>query len=288
MSPTGLVSWLVPSNAALRTSWFWNPLDRRGRSYDAGPVSGPNDVVITTYAERPEYVRDAFAMPDSWPDFMRHDEVAAALLSQVIETFPHLNALATVDGVQVARGMAVPFALNTQPRKGELPAAGWDRVLVWAFRDLANGTEPDTVSALEIAVHPAHLGTRLSQRMLAAMREAADAAGFAELVAPVRPNEKHRHAELPMVDYVRLTREDGLPVDAWMRTHVRAGAIVDSVAPTSMVVVGTLEEWRTWTGLPFDRPGAVDVPGALVSVVCVPEHDYAVYVEPNIWLRHRL
>jgi hypothetical protein len=251
-------------------------------------MSSPDDVVITTYAERPEYVRDAFEMPHTWPEFMGHDPVAAALLLRVIETFPHLNVLATVDGAQIARGMAAPFALHTERRKGELPAAGWDQVLIWAFRDLGDGTEPDTVSALEITVAPSHLAGGLSARMLAAMKDAAAAAGFAELVAPVRPNEKHEQPGLPMADYVRLTRDDGLPVDAWLRTHVRAGAVLDSVAPTSMVITGTLEEWRSWTGLPFDRPGEVDVPGALVPVLCVPEHDYAVYVEPNVWLRHRL
>jgi hypothetical protein len=26
--------------------------------------------------------------------------------------------------------------------------------------------------------------------------------------------------------------------------------------------------------------------GALVPVRCVPEHGYAVYVEPNVWVRH--
>jgi GNAT superfamily N-acetyltransferase len=251
-------------------------------------VSTHPDVVITTYAERPEYIPDAFVMPDTWPDFMRHDEVAAALLGRVIETFPHLNLVATAGGEKVARAMATPFALHTDRRKGELPAAGWDRVLVWAFHDLANHAEPDTVSALEITVHREHLGTGLSHRMLAALRDAAAAAGFGELVAPVRPNGKHRHPRLPMAEYVELTREDGLPADAWIRTHVRAGAVVDAVAPTSMVITGTLEEWREWTGLPFDAPGEVVVPGALVPVHCVPEHDYAVYVEPNVWLRHRL
>jgi GNAT superfamily N-acetyltransferase len=251
-------------------------------------MSDSRDVVITTFAERPEYVRNAFDMPDAWPDFMREDEVASALLPDVIGTFPHLSVLATLDGVQVGRGLAVPFALHTDRRKGELPASGWDRVLIWAFRDLANGSEPDTVSALEIAVDPAHLGTGLSRRILGAMRDTAAGAGFTELVAPVRPNEKHKRPRLPMADYVELTREDGLPVDAWLRTHVRAGATIDSVAPTSMVISGTLEEWRTWTGLPFDLPGEVEVPGALVPVTCVPEHDYAVYVEPNVWMRHRL
>lgn len=249
---------------------------------------GSDDIVITTYADRSEYVEKAFDMDDSWPFFMKNDEIAATFLLGVIDKFPHLNIVATADGVQVARGMAVPFALHTERRKGTLPAAGWDRVLTWAFADIERGTEPDTVSALEISVHPEHLGKGLSRRMLAAMREAAAAAGYAELVAPVRPNEKHKQIDLPMVDYVELTRDDGLPVDAWLRTHARAGAVLDSVAPTSMVIVGTLTEWRTWTGLPFDQPGEVDVPGALVPVLCVPEHDYAVYVEPNVWMRHRL
>jgi GNAT superfamily N-acetyltransferase len=251
-------------------------------------MSHPDDVVITTFADRPDLMPDALDMPDTWPEFMGNDPVAAALLLRVIETFPHLNVVATVDGTKVARGMAAPFALHTERRKGELPAGGWDRVLIWAFRDLETGADPDTVTALELTVHPEHQGTGLAHRMLAAMRTAAADAGFAELVAPVRPSQKHQHARMPMTDYVRLTREDGLPLDAWIRTHVRAGAVIDSVAPTSMTISGTLSEWRRWTGLPFDGPGEVDVPGALVPVHCVPEHDYAVYVEPNVWLRHSL
>jgi hypothetical protein len=184
--------------------------------------------------------------------------------------------------------MAAPFAMHTKRRNGELPAAGWDQVLVWSFRDLDNGTVPDTVTALEMTVHPEHLGGGLSHLMLAAMKDAAAAAGFAELVAPVRPNEKHRYPGLTMADYLTLTREDGLPVDAWLRTHIRAGAVIDSVAPTSQVITGTLREWRSWTGLPFDQPAEIHVPGALNPVLCVPEHDYAVYVEPSVWMRYPL
>ena len=42
------------------------------------------------------------------------------------------------------------------------------------------------------------------------------------------------------------------------------------------------------TGLPFDTEGDIDVPGALVPVRCEPERGYAVYVEPNVWMRHPL
>ena len=55
-----------------------------------------------------------------------------------------------------------------------------------------------------------------------------------------------------------------------------------------MVIPGTLDEWRSWTGLPFDEPGPVVVRGALVPVQCSVEHDYAVYVEPAVWVHHRL
>ena len=61
-----------------------------------------------------------------------------------------------------------------------------------------------------------------------------------------------------------------------------------NVAPTSMTIPGTLEQWREWTGLPFDASGPVHVPGALVPVMCAAEHDVAVYVEPNVWVHHHL
>ncbi|WP_218001690.1 hypothetical protein [Microtetraspora malaysiensis] len=34
--------------------------------------------------------------------------------------------------------------------------------------------------------------------------------------------------------------------------------------------------------------GWVEVPRALTPVRCVPDHDYATYVEPNVWVRHSL
>jgi len=120
------------------------------------------------------------------------------------------------------------------------------------------------------------------------MRTAAIDAGFAELVAPVRPNGKHLMPEMPMAEYVQRTRPDGLPEDPWLRVHVRAGASIASMAPASMAVAGSLAQWRTWTGLPFDTSGPVLLPQALVPVHCDVDHDVAVYVEPNVWVRHPL
>ena len=58
------------------------------------------------------------------------------------------------------------------------------------------------------------------------------------------------------------------------------------VAPTSMVVAGSLADWRRWTAMDFSASGPVAVPGALVPVHVSLEQDHAVYVEPNVWMRH--
>lgn len=245
------------------------------------------DVVITTLADRPELGGSLSKMPDSWPEFMRQDPVSRAYTGRLGETFPEFTLVATADGKMVARGYSVPFALDA-PDRGTLPAAGWDQALIWAFSDHHRAVRPDTVSAIEIAIRPDRQGRGLSKRMLSAMRDNTRARGFRELVAPLRPTGKQREPATPMPEYVGRTRDDGLPVDPWLRAHVQAGGVIDSIAPTSMVIPGPLEQWRQWTGQPFDTAGWVDVPGALVPVRCVPDHDYAVYVEPNIWIRHPL
>ena len=79
-----------------------------------------------------------------------------------------------------------------------------------------------------------------------------------------------------------------MPYDSWIRAHVLAGARIVKVAPYSMVVSGTIAEWTAWTGLAFGGSGLAIVPGALSPVHVSLEQDYAVYVEPNLWVHHRL
>ncbi len=169
-----------------------------------------------------------------------------------------------------------------------MPATGWDEVLRWAFADRQRGTPPGTVSAIDVTVRSDRLGRGLSGLLLDAMRRNAAFLGFAELVAPVRPTAKQQEPGTPMTAYAHRTRPGGLPADPWLRTHVRAGGVIDSVAPASMVVTGSLAQWRAWTGVPFAAPGPPPVPGGLCPVLCVPDDGCAVYAEPNVWVRHRL
>jgi GNAT superfamily N-acetyltransferase len=244
-------------------------------------------ITITTCAERPELIPRGYEIDEDWPAFMLHDPVGNALFNRVAEDFPHHCVVATDGDRVVARGRSVPFNAEL-PGREELPAQGWDRVQVWAFTDRHRGHPTTTASALDITIDLAYLGRGLSHRMLAALRTAVQRQGHDALLAPVRPTLKHRQPRVPMADYVRRRRSDGLPADPWLRVHVRAGGTIEKIAPASMTIGGSLAEWRRWTGLPFDRDGDIDVPGALVPVHCDTAHDHAVYVEPNVWVRHRL
>lgn len=245
-----------------------------------------SEIVITTLAERPEYLERLYEFADGWPAFMHNDPIGNAFMGQVPVHFPDQCVVATEDGDLVAHGRSIPFVFPDENRTA-LPTGGWDRVMHWGFADLRVGREPNVSSALEILIRPSHLGRGLSHDMLAAMRAAVKAKGHAVLFAPVRPNGK-TDAHQPMTEYIEQRRDDGLPTDPWLRVHVKAGGTIVQVAPRSMVIAGSLAEWREWTGLPFDTTGDVIVPKALVPVHCDVPHDHAVYVEPNVWVRHDL
>ncbi|MER6248718.1 GNAT family N-acetyltransferase [Streptomyces griseorubiginosus] len=243
---------------------------------------------LSSLAERPEMRERVLGMANSWPEFVTQDPVGNAHYGRISDELPEYVLFAEDErGEVVAHAHSVPFALHAEGR-GELPARGWDEMLVWAFGDLRRGVRPDTVGAVSVVVDPRLQGRGLSALMLSAMRDNARAHGFSEVVAPVRPSAKHLEPHTPIEEYARRVRPDGLPADPWLRVHARAGAAVHAVAPASMTVAGSLEQWRHWTGLPFDTRGDVEVPGALVPVRCEPERGYAVYVEPNVWMRHAL
>lgn len=245
-------------------------------------------VTIHRLDKRPDLIERVYEVDSTWPDFMTRDPVANALYWRVAEAFPQLCVVVTDDtDAVVATGRALAFQLDLAGR-GTLPDGGLDRVSVWAFNDQLAGRTPDIASAVEIAIGRALRGTGLSHQLVAALRDAARAAGLSRLVAPVRPTAKHQYPHMPMAEYIATRRPDGLPADPWLRVHVRAGGRILRPAPASMVMVGSLAEWREWTGLPFDRTGEVVVPEALVPVHCDVEHDHAVYVEPNVWVEHDL
>ncbi len=248
---------------------------------------------IVPLAKRPDLLEAIWSdeLMSNWPAFMLEDPTANLYFAPGrFERFLEFMLVA-FDAAQpervLARAFSVPFALGEPFNRPALPSGGWDAVVRWADQDALVGREANAVSALEMTLHPALKGQGASRLMLDALKRNTSRLGFETLYAPVRPTHKALEPLTPMADYAFRIREDGLPSDPWLRVHVRAGGEIVKVAPTSMVIAGTLEQWRSWTGLPFDSSGPTPAPGALSPVQVDVEQDYAVYVEANVWVRHR-
>ena len=247
------------------------------------------DLDIVTMAERPDAGELWAQLDNFWPRFMQQDPTGVLYYGYVESAYPDYALLAVdrATGRAVAKAMSGPLAYDGDAAE-PMPEGGWDWAIRTSVHDRLRGTPPTMVSALEILIRPDLRGSGLSGVMLAAMRDNAARRGFTDLVAPVRPSGRQGRQTTPFDGYAHATRPDGLPVDPWLRVHVRAGARIVNVAHYSMTIAGTLAQWREWTGLPFDVSGPVEVPGALVPVHCDADQDHAVYVEPNVWVHHRI
>jgi GNAT superfamily N-acetyltransferase len=237
---------------------------------------------VVNLADRPDLAGAVGAVPASMPAFMGHDPMDPVMFACFRRHPAFQLGLRQGDRI-VVRAHSLPFHLPGGPER--LPGQGLDAVV----GSVAGERErPNAVCAVLIAVPPAERGRGLSGAALEAMADNARRLGFADLYAPVRPTLKHLEPATPMAEYARRTRADGLPHDPWLRVHVRFGGEIIGVCPASMTVAAPLADWRAWTGLPLDRDGTVEVSGALAPIQVDLAQDRAVYVEPNVWVRHRL
>lgn len=247
---------------------------------------------VTTLAARPGLLDAAIGLGalDKTAPFMSSNLVGLITSpSRFRNLWPKL-AVVVLDptGEVVARAFAVSYAASGGHARAELPDHGWEAALIWAAEDRLDGCRPDTAAAVTVTVAPKWRGQGVSTVALRALVKAASDAGLRRLICPVRPAGKALEPAVPMNDYVARTRKDGLPADPWLRAHVRAGGVISRIAPFAMTIQGTLEQWRTWTGKPFDRNGLVVVDGALVPVIASTDLNMAVYVEPNVWVEYDL
>jgi len=80
--------------------------------------------------------------------------------------------------------------------------------------------------------------------MVNAMRAIAESKEFKNLAAPVRLNQKNKYPLTNIDDYIKWTNDEGLPFDAWLRVHARAGARIIKPCHQAMTIRGSRAEWE--------------------------------------------
>jgi GNAT superfamily N-acetyltransferase len=231
------------------------------------------NLAVVTHAEHPEL---RGTLPRIWPEFMSHDPVVETFWPRLYEVYPDFQMwLVDTDAKET-----IGYACTLPVRWDGVPQP---RGVDWAMSNGAAG-EPTTLCAIVAGVVSARRGRGLGGVILGRMVGLAAAHGFDCVIAPVRPSRKENYPLIPIESYVRWRREDGYMYDPWLRTHERMGAELLEIAPRSLIVTGSREEWEEWTDLQYPEDGDYIVPGALVPVRF--EDGRGTYAEPNVWMRH--
>ena len=242
---------------------------------------------VVTAAERPELVSAMDELGGSpWPEFMLHDAVVGELWDCLYELAPAYQ-FALLDGddsAPVAVGNCIPIRWDGDP--DTLADRGIDAMLEEGVACLRTGATANAASALQVVVRADMLGRGLSATCVRRMAELAAGHGLTDLVAPVRPTEKHRYPLIPMERYMAWRRDDGLPFDPWLHVHERVGGELMHLCPEAMRITGSVAEWEEWTGVPMPESGSYVISGGLVPVEVDRERDVGEYVEPGCWVRH--
>jgi hypothetical protein len=238
---------------------------------------------ICTLADRPDLEPQIDRLSRAaWPPFLLHGNSHHWHL--LFETFAEYQLLFCEPAdVVIAVGHCVPLAWDG--RAQDLPDT-IDEIIRRAEQTRLSGGALNTFSALAAMIDPDRRGQNLSQAVVLAMRALAHSNGCASLIAPVRPTWKSRYPLTPMERYVTWRRPDGAPLDPWLRVHWRLGAEQVRVAPNTLTVEATIEDWEGWTGMAFPESGPYVVPGALQPVMMDCERNVGRYEDPNIWMRH--
>lgn len=216
----------------------------------------------------------------AYPEFMNHDATAGRCFPLMYDMYPRWQQLALDGDRPVGFFNSVPLPFDGVD--ADLPPEGWD----WAI-DLATRStvvEPKVACAIQIVVDPALHGHGYARHLVSQMKANAAALGCDRLYVPIRPTRKSEFPLEPMEEYARRTRADGQPFDPWLRVHKSLGARLLHPCPRAMVIEGSREQWRRWSGASLESDGEHIVAGALAPVTV--RGDRVTYIEPNLWLRH--
>ena len=236
-----------------------------------------------------------------WPVFMMQSKVSIDNWSKIVSgdlAKYHVVAIEN-DGISgeaiVGVASAVPLpGVEIDQAATMLPDNGWDEVVLRSV-DYVNNSEkqkknsmlPSLICALSVTISPNYRSTGLAATLIAKLCQISTKAGFKAMAVPLRPTKRTLYPFQSFEEYCSWQREDGMPFDPWIRTHVKLGAKILKIAPHSMTIDGSLVEWQDWTNLRFLKSGQYWIPGGLAPLMVDVEQSRARYVEPNLWLMHK-
>jgi GNAT superfamily N-acetyltransferase len=221
---------------------------------------------------------------EGFPAFITADPEVRKYIGRVRAHFPHLDViLVGEDGEPAATGWGVPIPWDDDA--AGLPTSFAD-VLRVAVEAHESGAATNTFVICGGVVHPGLKGRGTATELVRALITTGRDHGMTRVLAPLRPTRKHAYPLTSIEEYASWVRDDGLPLDPWLRLHVRAGGRVVALAPRAQTMLGSVREWEQWAGMPLPATGEYVIPDGMSVLHVDTDADVGTYTEPNIWVRH--
>ncbi len=242
---------------------------------------------LVTTNERPDLIeRGDEIVIEVWPEFMLNDAVANKWFFQLYEKFPEYQYW-LLDGKEIVGiGNSIPLFWNEKLEN--LPEEGWNWAIVKGFKDKEKNIKPNLLCALSITINPKYQGKGISTEMIRSMVQIGKKHNLESLIIPVRPTLKKDYPLTDIEQYITWNREDGQLFDPWLRVHEKLGGEIIKVCSKAMNISGTISEWENWTGMKFFESRKYCIPGALKPVAFDIKKDVGIYIEPNVWVKHKI
>ena len=146
---------------------------------------------VVSLSERNDlYEKQRLLTAETWPEFIRHDDVSDEYWIRLIEIFEEYQLLLVENDEILSIITTVP--LHYVGELSSLPEEGWDWVVRKSVEDFENNLEPTLLAGIQIVINPEHQGKGVSYTAVSEMAAFAKKKGFSQLIIPVRPSMKFR------------------------------------------------------------------------------------------------
>ncbi|AVA41897.1 transferase [Proteus mirabilis] len=251
------------------------------------------NIFITDFYHRSDLLDKAEAMiANHWPAFMMGTSVDDSYWERLYDVpFSHYQFMAVLKTqteekvIGVINSIALPWQTNSL---NDLPDEGWDRVFQLGMEAEEQQLPCHLISALSVTIDHHYRGKGIAQRLINTLKEHAKKQGYLGVAVPVRPTLKHCYPFHSFAEYCQWKNDNDEPFDPWIRTHWRLGATTIKIAPQSMKIEAPTEKWQQWTSLRFPVSGDYTIPMGLAPLNIDIQRQYGVYLEPNLWMFHRI
>lgn len=194
-------------------------------------------------------------------------------------------------GQLVGHGITTRFAWDQE--LDSLPGGWQDVVRASYIHSHVEQSQPNTLVGLFIFVEDQFRQQGWANNVIEEMRTLAKRNAIQALIIPLRPPLRYKkdYAAMPMAEFAALKRDDGLPLDHWIRLHTRLGAKILCASEKSHRHAMSVQDFHAqFSPVPLTENGdmLVERNGEWYKIYVNLEHDIVLINQGCVWVRHAL